>query len=299
MQLISKFVCFATALLMGLPVFATDRAPQLGPIAIYVKHGDWGTARVQDIEKVLRSVTGVLLPYFPQRASERVVVAFNKQGPRVLLEKSPDGSHQVLLNVQDTRWDQFAYQFSHELCHIFTNFEHREISRDTASRDHQWFEEALCEAVSLFTLNRLASSWEYSPPYPGWEEYAPAFRQYANRLLTETHRHLHTNESIARWFRANQTALNGNPYLREKNELLATRLLSLLENTPGSLEAIGYLNLERSPSAKSLKAYLESWYSCCPEKYRAFISQVTALFEERNISSETAVALTFSYRPLQ
>jgi len=298
MQLLTKFASFAVAFVMGSAALASEQIPQSGRIAIHVEHGEWGTARVQDIEKVLRSVAGVLLPYFPQRASERIVVVFNEQGPRILLEKSPDGSHQVLLNVQDTRWDQFAYQFSHELCHIFTNFEHREISRDSATRDHQWFEETLCEAVSLFALNRLASSWERSPPYPGWEEYAPAFREYANRLLTETHRHLQTNEPIARWFRANQMALNGNPYLREKNELLATRLLSMLENTPGSLEAIGYLNLEGSPSARSLRAYLESWYSCCPDKYRAFISQVIALFEEREVSKETAVVLTFSYQPL-
>jgi hypothetical protein len=152
--------------------------------------------------------------------------------------------------------------------------------------------------VSLFTLKRLTSSWELSPPYPGWENYAPAFREYANRLLSEEHRRLAPIGSLAEWYRAYQEVLKGNPYLREKNELFATRLLSLLENTPGGLEAIGYLNLEGSPSANSLRAYLESWYNCCPEKYRALISQMIALFDESNTSSETVVALTFSYQPL-
>lgn len=298
MQLLTKFSSFAVAFVMGSAVLASDRLPQSGRIAIHVEPGEWGTAQVRDIAKVLRSVADVLLPHFPQRASERVVVAFSKQGPRILLEKSRDGAHHVLLNVQDTRWDQFAYQFSHELCHIFTNYEHREISHDASTRDHQWFEETLCEAVSLFTLNRLALSWERSPPYPAWGNYASAFREYASRLLSEEHRRLPPIDSLAKWYRANQEELRGNPYLREKNEFPATRLLTLLENTPDSLEAIGYLNLEGSPSAKSLTAYLESWYSCCPEKYRVFISQVIALFEERNISSETAAALTFSYQPL-
>lgn len=291
MQLLTKFASFALAVVMGSAALATDQVPRSGRITIHVEDGGWGTARIQDMEKVLGSVADVLLPYFPQRASDRITVEYSKQGPLILPGKFHNGAHRVLLNVKDTRWDQFAYQFSHELCHIFTNFEHREISRDTAGRDHQWFEEALCEAVSLIALNRLASSWEHSPPYPGWEEYAPAFREYADRLLDQRRPRMQPGAPVAQWYRANQMDLNANPYLREKNEFLAARLLTLLENTPGSLEAIGYLNLEGSPSSKSLSAYFESWYSRCPEKYRAFIRQVIALFDERDTSGETAVAL--------
>lgn len=277
---------------MGSTALASDHVLRPGRFAVHVKHGDWGSARVHDIETVLKSVADVLLPYFPQRASDRITVEYSRLGPRILLRKSRDGSYRVLLNVQDTRWDQFAYQFSHELCHILTNSEHREMSGDSATRDHQWFEEALCEAVSLFTLDRMALNWERSPPHPNWEEYAPAFREYANRLLSEGHRHLLPDESIAEWYRANRRDLDGNPYHREKNELLATRLLTLLENTPGGLGAIGYLNLEK-PSQKSFVGYLESWYSCCPEEYRAFISQVISLFDEREGHSKaTAVLIT-------
>ncbi len=264
-------------------------------MAIHVKHGDWGSARTQDIETVLASVADVLLPYFPQHASDRVSVASSsRQGPQVLLDKSPDGAYRVFLNVQDRRWDQFTYQFSHELCHIFTNYEHREISRDDVTRDHQWFEETLCEAVSIFTLHRMTSSWEHAPPYPQWKEYAPAFREYAERLLSEKHRRLPPNRSIGEWYQENREALQGNPYLREKNDLLATRLLSLLENTPGSLRAIGYLNLEKPSINKSFEAYLESWYSCCPEGNRDFVSRVIALFEGRDRNGRTSIALAAS-----
>lgn len=273
---------------------ATGSTPSPARIAIQVEHGDWGMARTQDIEAVLTSVANVLLPYFPQRASDRIVVEYNRQGPRVLFEKSSSGAYRVFLNVQDTRWDQFAYQFSHELCHIFTNFEHREVGDGLATRDHQWFEETLCEAVSLFTLNRMTSSWERSPPYAGWEVYAPAFREYATRLLSEQHRRPAPHGSTAEWYKANQDALEGDPYLRQKNELLATWLLPLLENTPGSLAAIGYLNVERLSADKSFRAYLESWYSCCPEEYRAFISNVIALFAERDSTRRDAVAFTAS-----
>ena len=286
---------FAVAyLLVGSPALATGLTPPASRIAIHVKQGDWGTARTQDIETVLTSVADVLVPYFPHRASSRVLVASSRQGPRVLLEKSPDGAHRVLLNVQDTRWDQFAYQFSHELCHIFSNSEHRDMSGGVVARDHQWFEEALCEAVSLFTLEQMASSWEHSPPYPHWKEYAPAFREYAARLSGEKHRHLPLDKSVADWYAENREVLGSNPYLREKNEFLATQLIALLEEAPGSLGAIGYLNRETSSFSKSFEAYLDSWYSCCPEEIRDLAGRVISLFTRGEHHGTAVAAVTVS-----
>jgi hypothetical protein len=298
MRVIWTLARFAVAfLLVGSPALATGLTTSASRIAIHVEQGDWGTARTQDIETVLTSVADVFLPYFPQRASSRVRVASSRQGPRVLLEKSPDGAYLVLLNVQDTRWDQFAYQFSHELCHIFSNSEHREMSGDVVARDHQWFEEALCEAVSLFTLKQLASSWEHSPPYPHWKDYAPAFREYAERLSGEQHRYLPLGKSVAGWYAENREVLGSSPYLREKNEFLATQLTALLEKAPGSLGAIGYLNLERSSFSKSFEAYLESWYSCCPEDIRDFAMRVISLFTRGDHDGTAAAAVTVSGGP--
>ena len=297
MRTFSILAGFAVAFLIVLPALAT--APTLRPttIEIQVKHGDWGAARARDIEMVLASVADVLQPYFPQHAADRIQVRSSTQGPRVLLEKSSDGGYLVLLNVQDTRWDQFAYQFSHELCHVFTNFERREIGHGEIARDHQWFEETLCETVSIFTLKQVASSWERSPPYPQWKNYAPAFREYAEQLLSENHRRLPLNKSIDEWYRENQEELKSNPYLREKNELLASSLLPLLENTPGSLQAIGFLNLDKLSFDKSFEAYLESWYSCCPEENREFVGQIITLLEgrrERNGGTTLSTSGEFS-----
>lgn len=256
---------------------ASASTPASSRLSIQVQSGDWGNASVRDIEAVLNSVADVLAPYFPQHASARVLVAFSKMGPQVLARKSPDGAHLVILNVRDRRWDQFAYQFSHELCHVFSNYDRRPIGGQPASRDHQWFEETLCEAVSLVALNRLASSWKNSPPHAGWEDYAPAFREYAQRLLNGEHRRLPAQDSLAGWYLRHQVALEGDPYLRHMNEQLATSLLDLFESTPGSLEAIGYLNLE-APSKQDFAAYLAAWYDCCPEQQRPFVRRLISLF---------------------
>lgn len=250
--------------------------PAASGLSIHVQAGDWGDASVRDIQAVLGSVADVLAPHFPRHASARVVVAYSKAGPRVLARKSSDGAHVVLLNVQDRRWDQFAYQFSHELCHIFSNYDQRPIGDDPASRGHQWFEETLCEAVSLITLKRVAAAWKTSPPHAGWEAYAPAFREYAARLLSGEHRRMQSQESLGAWYVRHQVALEGNPYIRDKNEQLATSLVDLFESTPGSLEAVGYLNVE-TPSEQGFAAYLAAWLDCCPPEHRPFVGRLIAL----------------------
>jgi len=189
----------------------------------------------------------------------------------------------VALDVSDARWDQFAYQFSHELCHIFTNFEHRAIESTVARRDQHWFEEALCESMSLLALGRIATSWEQSPPHSHWRAYAPAFRLYAARLSNEAHRRLPADLSFAAWYAANRTALERNPYLRKKNELVAAAILPLLEQAPGALEAAGCLNLDTSiwtGWTGNFSDYVARWRDSCPQAHNEFFSELTALFEE-------------------
>ena len=289
---------FSILPLIAASLFFSSRTPAMGlppapsELTIQVRQGDWGTAHTPDIKAVLESVAAVLAPYFPQRNSNRVVVAFNSEGPRVLFDKASDGAYVVLLNVKDTRWDQFAYQFSHELCHIFTNYEHRQANTET--RDHQWFEESLCEMVSLFTLDRMASRWEQSPPNAHWKDYAPAFRKYAGHLLDAQHLQWPSNTTIAEWYGENQAQLEDNPYLRDKNALVAGQLLALFDSVPDAIATLGYLNLDTSNSDRSFAAYLKSWRSCCPEEQREVVNRVISLFETDRRNGDAFAALPVS-----
>lgn len=247
--------------------------------AIEVQRAEWGGAEPQDIERVLSSVASVLIRDFPDRASTRVRVVRGREGPRALFEKNGDGAYVIVLNVQGTRWDQFAYQFSHELCHILTNFEHREPGQEGEDRQHQWFEEALCEAVALMGLKRVAALWEKSPPYPHWRSYARAFSDYAAALSSQAHRHLTAGKTIREWYGEQSMQLARNPYSRETNEVLATRLLPLIEQTPAALASIAYLNRLGASAPESFGAFLKAWFECCPAEKRALPKRVMALFE--------------------
>ena len=240
--------------------------------SIRVEAGDWGSASAPDIEAVLRSVAEVMLPEFPHQAGVHVVVRASAAGPRVLAVKSANGEHQVLLHVRDTRWDQFAYQFSHELCHIVSNYDERAVS---PARSHQWFEEAVCEAVSILTLQRLALRWQQAAPHAGWAPYAPAFAEYAERLMSSHHRYLPGGTSLATWYGQHGDELERDPYLRQKNELIATALLDLFQTA--GLQAVGYLNVD-THDAHGFVEYLEAWHDCCPEAHRPLVRRVIELF---------------------
>lgn len=135
----------------------------------------------------------------------------------------------------------------------------------------------MCETVSLVALNRLAATWKTSPPHSGWESYAPAFSEYAARLIGGEHRRAMPHESLAGWYGANRAALEVNPYLRAMNEKVATVLLELLESSPEALGAIGYLNAEAAQN-QGFAAYLAAWYDCCPEQHRPFVRRLMDLF---------------------
>ena len=298
MLILHMALCLLAMLMLSFVAHAEGNSAKSGNFVVQVQPGDWGDARSGDIQTVLQSVAATFLPYFPQHASDRIEVSRSRTGPQVLAAKSQDGAYRVMLDVSDTRWDQFTYQFGHELCHVFTNFEHRDFGAAAAPRDQHWFEEALCESMSLLALERVASSWEQSPPHAEWRAYAENFRQYARRLQSQAHRHLPAQASFANWYYANRDALETNPYLREKNELVADVLLPLLEQTPGGLEATGYMNLDRAGRSGSFRDYLESWQKCCPSRYEEIVARLMTLFERTESLDTVAATAMNPERPL-
>lgn len=251
-----------------------EPGPPTEQIQIRVMDGGWGNARPRDIERVLQSTARELRAYFSQRGADGILVKHVPGNPKVLYERGPRGEYIVHLSATDRRWGEYAYQFAHELCHVLARYELRPSS---GTLSHQWFEEALCETASLFVLRRLATNWESEPPYPHWRDYAPAFREYAQALMDEPHRHA-ADEPLVRWYAAHRVALSRDPYLRSNNELAATRLLALFEAQPGGWAVLDSLNAGAAREALSFSAYLRRWYGAAPAEHRAFLGQVLALF---------------------
>ena len=268
------------------PVAARQGEPARvqGAVSIRVRPGGWGAADERDIARVLGFVAGVLAPAFPRHAGAIIDIAYRPEGPTTLLERMPDGAYRMYLSVQDTRWDQFTYQFAHEYCHVVTNAEQR-ARQDAAVLGTQWFEESMCEAVSLLALQRVAARWEQAPPVDIAPGYATAFSEYAQRLMSQAHRRLPVgapaDRPLENWYAANRVSLQLDPYLRPKNEVVAGALHAWLRDSEGALETIGFIGvdgLRNIGDGQVFPAYLERWRGNTPERLRDNVRWVQALF---------------------
>ncbi len=245
-------------------------------LVIRVADGGWGDAKPEEIETLLYAVAAEMLSHFPGRRIDPVIVSHTRNAPIVLYEKAPGGEYQVYLAAKDRRWAEFVYEFSHELCHIVANYEHHAPPHNTR---HQWFEEALCETASLYTLKRFSATWSESPPRPEWVAYAPSMHRYTERMVNEPHRRLPEHSTLADWLRRNAHVLRDNPYLRDRNEVVANQLLPILEGNPESWEAIGFLNLEVPDDEGSFRDYLYRWYQRVPLQHKQFLRRTLGIFE--------------------
>jgi len=262
---------------------AAARKPGL---SIRVEPEGWGEASPQQIETVLNAVADELMAGFPERPLAPIVVSHTERNPIALYERGPGGEYRIRLHARGEKWHLYVYEFAHELCHILSNYD-RNAGPQTV-RYNQWFEETLCETASLFTLASLATTWERSPPAPRWAGEARNLRRFFEHLIGEGHRQLPPQAPLAAWLRDNEQALRENPYLRDKNDVVANLLLPLFSADPQHWEALAYLNLSPDDARNSLDDYLHHWYDNAPPEHKRFVGSVLALLWQREPPPEIA-----------
>ncbi len=269
------------AWLLGAHRLACANSPQARVVAgdgisIRVEGGGWGSASKREIQSVFQSAAENLADNSPRKQSGISIIVTHAEGnPITLYEKAHGGEYQVRVGAKDRYWAQYAYQFAHELCHILSNYSYD--AGASAARRNQWFEETLCETASLYALRKMSADWQRRPPYPNWAGYAPELGAYAERLVRQRHRQLPAEISIADWLRENEALLRSDPYLRDRNDVLASQLLPLFEANPAGWEAVEYLNLSPAGTTTGLREYLQRWHTDAPDAHKPFVQRVLAL----------------------
>ena len=228
---------------------------------------DW-KADARAVKAVLSAAANELWTHAPGVDSPVIRVS-PKGGPITLYRRGPAGEFIVRLNVEESYWAQYTYQFAHETAHILAG-------AVEAAHRHKWFEESLCEAASLFVLRRSAETWKKAPSYAGGESFAPALRRYADGVMKDAG--LPAGKTLAAWYGENREALEAKEDDRPRNRVLALELLPLLEKEPARWESLAWLNAEKLPRDASFADYLRAWRGRCPEKHRAFAAEVARRF---------------------
>jgi len=238
---------------------------------IYVPPANWGDALLENIEVLLKDTASHLNRLFRTPFDGTICVRPSppdEKFPRVLYRRSPDAPFVIWLTARNRQWSQFAYQFSHEFCHVLSDYE------NLKENPNNWFHEAICELASVFTLRRMAERWPTRPPCPNWADYAESLSIYWQYLLPPQAVQLPEGVPLQEWLSSHEDELRKNEYQREKNALVAYALLPIFESTPTGWNAIRKL----PNSSGKLADYLVDWYLSVDHDNRNFVARLSDAF---------------------
>lgn len=236
---------------------------------IRIEEGEWGGTRICDISAVLYSVASELLGAAHIEDVGAIIVEYkhSDHSPKTLYRKGPGGEYIVWLNTQGNRWDQYSYQFAHELCHIITNYRN-DIHK------FKWFEETICELASLFTMRRMAETWKSNTPDPNWKDYYLNLWDYVERMMNRSTRTLPNNTEFKKWFSSKLSFLEDKCDSREDNGIIANYLLPIFETDEKAWIATTYLNKWDACSNEHISDYFASWYRIVPIELRKVVESI-------------------------
>jgi len=268
-MILQKFIPLLLGLwLVPVQAFPEEKKGKSPEIKLIEKN--WGEANNADVLAVLRSTARQLFPHSGRNDWDAIHVGRSSKGPIVLFRRGNQGQYFVNLNTGNRFWCQYAFQFSHEIGHILCGY------REGDQSNH-WFEETLCETASLFALNKLSEDWKTNPPYSNWKSYADAFKKYARERIDN---HPWPEDlSMAEWFEKEKKDLAKNATNRERNLMVAIRLLPFFEDDPPGWTAVSALNTKKDKKKRSFETYLRDWKEGCKtDEHRAFAGKIAKAF---------------------
>lgn len=228
---------------------------------IEVLECDWGVARRDDIQILLEDVASHVLRELRDPFDETIrVLNLPGQPPRAFFRRPGDIAYEVNLTAKNRKWSQFAYQFGHEFCHVLTGHDRLRCNANN------WLHESICELSSFFVLRRMAERWPTNPPYSNWAGYSASLDDYA-RSEAAKYRNSSPTGSFGAWLAANESIMRQNPYLRDKNGVVALKLLPVFEQNPQGWNAVQSLPVSAGP----IREYIQAWRADVPEVDRLFV----------------------------
>ena len=196
----------------------------------------------------------------------------NRGYPITLYEKGPNGEYKIELSATDTYWAQYAYQFSHEYCHVRTNYEE-------AKSKTMWFEEVIGEVCSLYTLQKMSDAWAVNPPYEGWRSFSSKLADYRNDIVSRQAHQLPAGVTFKSWLRTTLPELEKNPQLRGKNTIIAIELLPLFESNALTWQTLLYWNQWPATDDIDIWEAFEMWHQALPTKIKPAARELINVLE--------------------
>lgn len=230
--------------------------------------GDWGHMLPRAAEQVVERMRHACLDgvrLLSDRQPARLRVDEHTSGqPAIWLH--PDGSSMawIIVDIGERDWSKLAYQFGHELGHVFANSWQADAK---PAPPCQWLEEAIVEAFSLRGLGHLAKGWKQNPPFAGDNAFGDAIAEYRQNII-KSYEALADTQGLTRdpaaWFAGHRSEVEI-PGLNPFAQAMSLTILTEYEQVPGSIEAIAALNRWPGRSGIPVAKYLERWKDSCAE----------------------------------
>ena len=230
--------------------------------------GSWGQSAPVDTTAVIERMRGACLTgvaLLSDHQPEKLRVDDHSSGPpSIWLHTNDPTTGWIIVDVGTRDWCNLAYQFGHELGHVFGN----SWEPDAKPRNPcQWIEEALVEAFSLRGLGLLADNWAQAPPFPNDAAYAGSIRSYQETILARYRTTAQDEGASVRfcaWFKRHETFFAEHGGIDAARGAVST-MLDLLEGDPALVTDIGALNRWPERSGVPLHDYLNLWRQSCAD----------------------------------
>jgi len=226
--------------------------------------GEWNGSPQSAAARVIlrvREVALAKLRLLSDRQPEKVRVEDHTAGPPAIwLHQGAPTTAWIIVDIGSRAWCQLAYQFGHELGHVFCNSWQRQAKPLLPT---QWLEESLAEAFSLRALALLADSWERNPPFPGDSAYAKDIRQYREDMIQKYKEDPVPEIGAPTWFRTYRSALERGEMKWGGPAILG--LLEYFERNRDCVEDLGAVNRWPERSGVPIERYVTLWNGSCTE----------------------------------
>ncbi|SDT43878.1 hypothetical protein SAMN05216490_3482 [Mucilaginibacter mallensis] len=176
-----------------------------------------------------------LIPSGPFLGEKEIIVISSKVSPITYAHLLPD-KYLIGITPKELLYDQIAYQFAHELCHVFID-----------PRVTNWLIESFCECMSLIILQRLFFQWQIKASVEGSESYAIHYIQYYARTLNDYLTSLDTTiDQLLTYDTKAQIKDIETPYERSLNFVNAYKIMHIYNSNPNILNLIPILHYSKS-----------------------------------------------------
>lgn len=220
---------------------------------------DWEGPSFSHIKNQLEPTYNLLMTSFGLPQLDEVLKIYRRfDNPRVHMDYENGKKVQFIgLNTRRYYFQQYTYQFAHELGHVLTNWE-RKPNRDLR---YSWFEETLAELASAFTIR----AYEANPPAvmgftsESWSNYFDSNYTNGYSVTLESNWSISSTQPVKDWFYRLNNLLTNDCCIRELNWAVAREMLPSFVEDPTLWHAASYINHWDTTSDIDFYDYLESW----------------------------------------